>query len=263
MARLNIDVSLQRLANASQLGLLLLAIFGYLYTVLPIYQKSLLDEEIAKKTLEFNAMQARVDSVEAQLKSRELELSGMNKKLSDLRASADRAQTEVGKLRTDVGAQYAELLPRLLQDFFSLSYAVCKDSISSDQSFADCIDRNVLPTANLAGVHPSDRNRLSRIAHARSSDLAHGWSEHLAKVERSKVDGDVRAKEAQAKCDQARATDEYKDSMKKISIDYQCSKGRLDVNSSSIREKYDLIGEGDKLITNALNSVVQEFIAGK
>jgi hypothetical protein len=243
--------------------MLMLAIFGYFYTVLPIYQKSLLDEEIAKKSLELNAMQSRIETTEALLKTRERELGGMNKKLSDMRVAADRAQAEVGKLRTDVGAQYAELLPRLLQDFQSLSYGLCKEAVLGDQSFADCVDKNVLPTANLAAIHASDRGRLSRILHARSPALAQAWREHLAKVDRSKLAGDRRANDAQARCDQLRASDDYKDSIKKISLDFQCNKGQREVSFAAIREKYDLAADGDKLIFGALNAIVEDFLTQK
>ena len=41
-----LDIAMQRVANGSQIALVILAVFGYFYTVLPVYQKSLLDEEI-------------------------------------------------------------------------------------------------------------------------------------------------------------------------------------------------------------------------
>lgn len=44
-----------KLAAVAQVLMLVLVGFGYWYTVLPVYQKSLLDEEIAKKTIELNS----------------------------------------------------------------------------------------------------------------------------------------------------------------------------------------------------------------
>ncbi|ENZ9778511.1 hypothetical protein ACHEMN_003125 [Escherichia coli] len=44
-----VDVFLSRVSHVSQFVLVAFAIFGYFYTVRPIYQKELLSEEIAKK----------------------------------------------------------------------------------------------------------------------------------------------------------------------------------------------------------------------
>ncbi|MDT7848285.1 hypothetical protein Q9292_01580 [Methylophilus sp. VKM B-3414] len=56
-----IDIWLARLSHLSQLGLLIIAAYGYVYTVLPVYQKSLLDEQIAKKELELKEVQLQLD----------------------------------------------------------------------------------------------------------------------------------------------------------------------------------------------------------
>lgn len=50
-----VDSWLPRFAHLSQIALVALGVIGYVYTVLPLYQKALLDEEIARKTLELNA----------------------------------------------------------------------------------------------------------------------------------------------------------------------------------------------------------------
>lgn len=50
-----IDLYLSRLSHLSQVGLLVIAVIGYFYTVVPLYQKSLLDEQIAQKELELKA----------------------------------------------------------------------------------------------------------------------------------------------------------------------------------------------------------------
>jgi len=84
-----IDKTLSRVANASQLGLLLLAGFGYFYTVIPVYQKSLLDEEIAKKTIELNAK-------DSELRAKTTELAELNASVSIAREAARRSQIEVG-----------------------------------------------------------------------------------------------------------------------------------------------------------------------
>ena len=57
----NLDLWLIRLGYFSQIGLLIVAVIGYFYTVLPVYQKSVLDEEIAKKEIELVKMQKKLD----------------------------------------------------------------------------------------------------------------------------------------------------------------------------------------------------------
>lgn len=60
-----LDIWFARLSNLSQVGLLILAVFGYFYTVVPVYEKSLLDEEIAKKELQLHALQIKLDEIYA------------------------------------------------------------------------------------------------------------------------------------------------------------------------------------------------------
>ena len=62
------DLWLNRLSSFSQFGLLIIAIIGYFYTVVPLYQKSVLDEEIAKKEIELIEMQKKLDENYAQLR---------------------------------------------------------------------------------------------------------------------------------------------------------------------------------------------------
>lgn len=55
-----IDLWISRVSHFSQIGILVVAIFGYFYTVIPLYQKSILDEEIAKKTLELQTLKNEI-----------------------------------------------------------------------------------------------------------------------------------------------------------------------------------------------------------
>lgn len=48
----NVDLWLQRLSHFSQTGILFATIWMMYFTVIPLYQKSLLDEAIAKKEIE-------------------------------------------------------------------------------------------------------------------------------------------------------------------------------------------------------------------
>ena len=56
-----LDLWLNLLSHLSQIGLLIVAIIGYFYTVIPLYQKSVLDESIAKKEIELSSIQKQLD----------------------------------------------------------------------------------------------------------------------------------------------------------------------------------------------------------
>ena len=262
-----IDRTLQRVANASQLGVLFLAVFGYFYTVLPVYQKSLLDEEIAKKTLELQSMEKRVVAAETVLSSRGSELAAVNRKIAEFRGTAeaaraglDRAQVEVGKLKGAVDTQYAELLPRLVRDFQSLSIQHCKASAVTEQGFADCAERRaIVPLPML----PTDRERLLRIVRARSPTLYKSWTDFSAGVQRRKQDVESRKRESQAKCDEQKATEDYKDRFKKISIDYQCAIDLNATTSDALKIQIDEMFAGDKILSPALSAMAQDFFNGR
>jgi hypothetical protein len=53
---------LLRISYFSQVGLFSLTIFGFYYTVIPLYQKAVLDEAIAMKEIELKAMQKSLEA---------------------------------------------------------------------------------------------------------------------------------------------------------------------------------------------------------
>lgn len=263
------DVILQRLANASQLGLLLLAVFGYYYTVLPVYQKSLLDEEIAKKTLELRSMEERVSHAEALLASREEEFRNVTNRLAELKTAADeareglgRARTEVGKLRGTVQSQYLDLRPRLLRDFQSLAISQCKATGSMESGFAQCVERKVLHSPVFSGFDPEDRARLLQVVRRRSSSIDSAWAENRASIVRRKQDIEAHAKDAQLQCEQSKNTEDYKDRVKKISIDFQCDSGHMRFESERLKILLDDMYAADKVLGPHLSAIVREFTDG-
>jgi len=64
----DIDKWIQRLAHLSQVGLLLLTVFGFFYTVIPLYQKAALDEAISKDEARLKALQITIDSEYAHIR---------------------------------------------------------------------------------------------------------------------------------------------------------------------------------------------------
>ncbi|HEN3244398.1 TPA: hypothetical protein U5D43_001285 [Yersinia enterocolitica] len=63
-----IDLYLNRASHASQLLLVCFAIFGYFYTVRPIYQNASLQESIAKKETELKSLQIKIDDLYSNLR---------------------------------------------------------------------------------------------------------------------------------------------------------------------------------------------------
>lgn len=62
-AHSGLDTFLQRLAHLTQVGLLALGVFGYFYTVLPVFQNQQLQEQAAKLELEKSAAQRHLDEL--------------------------------------------------------------------------------------------------------------------------------------------------------------------------------------------------------
>ena len=132
------DKWLGRIANASQAGLLMLAAFGYFYTVIPVYQKALLDEEIAKKTLE-------LQEKESELAQKSAELASLTTEVANIRGSLSSSQAEVGRLKGNLTKQYSELRHRLLEEFQLLGVGLCRIDKLPEGSFGACLMEKVLP----------------------------------------------------------------------------------------------------------------------
>lgn len=65
----DIDKFLVRLSHISQIGLLLAAIFTIWYTVIPLYGKAILEEQISQKTLELNQINEKLNAQYSLIKS--------------------------------------------------------------------------------------------------------------------------------------------------------------------------------------------------
>jgi hypothetical protein len=65
VAEKRIDVWLNRISQITQLGLFILAIAGLYYTVIPLYQKAVVDEELAKKEVQLKELDAKINEMYA------------------------------------------------------------------------------------------------------------------------------------------------------------------------------------------------------
>ena len=84
-----LDLYLTRASHGAQIVLVVVAVFGYFYTVLPIYQKELLSEEIAKRTIE-------LEGVQEQLKSAESERSELSHRVGELSQRGESLSRDIG-----------------------------------------------------------------------------------------------------------------------------------------------------------------------
>lgn len=61
-----IDIYLSRVGNLTQVGVLALAIFGYFYTVVPVFQNQKLQEDNAKLEIEKSKANKTLEDLQAQ-----------------------------------------------------------------------------------------------------------------------------------------------------------------------------------------------------
>jgi len=70
-------------ANASQVLLLILAVFGYFYTVIPVYQKELLSEKISQQELKLNQLSELNIRYKDNISNYEKDLDELKTKIKD------------------------------------------------------------------------------------------------------------------------------------------------------------------------------------
>lgn len=96
-----VDTLLSRAANFSQVGVLALAIFGYFYTVKPVFQNQVLQEQAAKLELEKKQSEKALASMAAERKDIEHQIEAA-------RASLEKERAGNAALRTQTVAAHAE-----------------------------------------------------------------------------------------------------------------------------------------------------------
>ncbi|GFO67224.1 hypothetical protein GMLC_08030 [Geomonas limicola] len=128
------DVWVQRVSHLSQLGLLVLAAFGYIYTVRPIYTKSLLEEEIAKKQIEMKEKDQKIAESNRLIGLKQLEL----KKTSD-QANLASHQLTFAKNSLDKASQELAVIQRQLydrnNDLYTAKVDLNKSKLASDKYY--------------------------------------------------------------------------------------------------------------------------------
>lgn len=93
-----LDIWLTRFANLSQPLLLCLAVFGYFYTVIPVYQKEVLSEQIASKEIELARLQRAIDATGPAMQRLENERKALETRLARLNVERDAAELKIVEL---------------------------------------------------------------------------------------------------------------------------------------------------------------------
>lgn len=90
-----LDIYLNRISHLSQVFLVAFAIFGYFYTVRPIYQKELLSEDIAKKEFELNGLKKELKRSSDTLQGNILAQSELLKDIDNLNLQQDELERKL------------------------------------------------------------------------------------------------------------------------------------------------------------------------
>ena len=262
------DLVLPRVAHMSQFALVVLAFVGYVFTVLPVYQKSLLDEDIAKKTLELRVMEGNISKKEALLASKSSELTNMSERFNQLRGDVNttrqglgQAKAEVEKLRGVVDFQYSSLRYWNMRSIREDTLQTCKMSSSKDAGFAECLLKRVLDDSSLKQIlSPDDLTRLQRIVKSKIPQIQSATAEFWAGNARKKQQVQLQAKRVLDRCEQLRRMEDYKDAIKKISTERQCSLERAGIDGDLEQIKREESFANQTILHSPLLEIMGEFL---
>nr|WP_315465693.1 hypothetical protein [uncultured Rhodoferax sp.] len=93
-----LDAWLSRASNLSQPLLLCLAVFGYFYTVLPVYQKELLSEQIAEKEVELSRLHGTIAATTPTIEGLKAERAALEEQLRSLKDKKQATEHMVAEL---------------------------------------------------------------------------------------------------------------------------------------------------------------------
>lgn len=190
----NLEGITKIISRLSQAGLLIIAVFGYFYTVIPVYERDSLNEQISKKELELYGL-------ENKLREERMQIVSLNKKTS--------------QLKEDLETQYDELRNRLLTEFEILGSKLCNLDTIEDNYFVECISKSVLSLYNMKLLSSSDKQSIVEKISDSENIIISSWRE--AKLNNMKLKEEaVRDLEISvSKCRQIEGVDCYIEALKK------------------------------------------------
>ena len=104
-----VDLYLSRISHLSHFVLVAFAIFGYFYTVRPIYQKELLSEEIAKKEVDLNTLKNELHKSTEQLSNNQTAQIKLREDIEFLKQQFKISENELNSVNKELAASIREL----------------------------------------------------------------------------------------------------------------------------------------------------------
>lgn len=254
-----IDIWSTRIANFSQLGVLILAVFGYFYTVLPVYQKSLLDEEIAKKTLELESKDKKISEFNQILKDRAQELKTLSDQVDIAKKDADTAKTSLRTMQGKYSKQYSELRIHLFGQFISLAYDKCAKVKWEKQTLGKCLN-NVVDSKEMSELSSADINRLRKSVSTELPIMINDYNTKKFEYDRQIMEFDNKTKQAENECKILKSRPDYQDSIKKISIDHDCDVKIMNASTGKTQVILKFIFTKEKVMNDALNVMATKAV---
>ncbi|EBA2358634.1 hypothetical protein TM80_15155 [Salmonella enterica] len=249
-----IDIWSARAANFSQIGVLALAAFGYVYTVLPVYQKSLLDEEIAKKTLELEKKDKQINEFNQILAERSAELKKLSMDASKAKEEANSAKKNLKTMQGKYSKQYSELRIHLFSQFMTLAQHQCSKIKFEQTAMTECLNK-VANSADFNELNSVDMNKLKRSIRIESQKLADDYYNKKQQFDISMQSLDSEIKAVEKECQNRRETKDYEDSMKKITIDYECSMKQMEPDNKKFKLRLDFLFAQEKILSTSLENI--------
>lgn len=246
-------------SHLSQIGLLVLAVLGYVYTIKPVYDKAKLDQEIEQKSVELARKSAELEalaaSIDAVNKEKALALEGRSR----ARAEAEESRRQARESLDKWSYQYAELRMQLLSRFISVASATCHRTKSLaqrvDQKFSDCALGEALQRSYLDSLTPRDLTSLKRLTVSYGARIDSIEAVHVSKGKQVEAEKALVAEnysacvEAVSKSDQFKAIDEK----------YRCDIARGDAMSEMFKKIYALVTSEQNEVSSEFERMHEEF----
>lgn len=208
-----------KLAAISQVLMLVLVGFGYWYTVLPVYQKSLLDEQIAKATLDLEKKSGELDAKNAELANvmktvdaSQRELDGLRGKIYSYQAEAEverskamRAELNAQKVQVYADVKYGQLRRQSISLFLGELFRCSGKKFIDYSDFSACLDATAKKSESFSQLDSSDRASVLRVLRQSSSKHKDDWDALKVGYDASVVRLDSEIQELKVKVDTLKA----------------------------------------------------------
>ncbi len=255
------DGWIAQLARLSQVGLLIFAVLGYIYTIKPVYNKARLDQEIAQKTIQLKQREAEYKKVSSNL----LQLNNDYKKAlqiaSDQKLEAEKAKEAARDYRVKQENQYIELRSELISRYISVVYNQCyaqKKRIDRlNDSFLNCAMNDAIRESYIDSLSSEDMRLLNKLLKKYGSEIKQIEEKY------TNLDSDLNSrtlleKKRSEEC--IAATESKSDGSGYNAESYQCKqKSSKNITELSI-EKIRLISNEEKEIWSVLQKINTDFV---